>query len=87
MKRIAESVNANSEAISGVDGRVEGLEVKVAELIGIVSTLLSTIEQDLETLNGKMVEADIENPVSLRARFGREIARRAGIGGDGRQGR
>ena len=68
LKGIAESVNANSEAISGVDGRVEGLESKVAELIGIVGTLQATIEQDMETLNGKMesVHADVKTPVVRR---------------------
>ena len=68
LKGIAESVNANSEAISGVDGRVEGLESRVAELIGIVSTLQATIEQDMETLNGKMesVHADVKTPVVKR---------------------
>ena len=68
LKGIAESVNANSEAISGVDGRVEGIESKVAELIGIVSTLQATIEQDMEALNGKMenIHAVVETPVVKR---------------------
>ena len=68
LKGMAESVNANSEAISGVDGRVEGLESKVAELIGIVGTLQTTIEQDMETLNGKMesVHSDVKTPVVKR---------------------
>ena len=68
LKGIAESVNVNSEAISGVDGRVDGLESKVAELIGIVGTLQATIEQGMETLKGKMesVHADVKTPVVKR---------------------
>lgn len=68
LKGITESVNANCEAISEVDGRVEGLESKVAELIGIAGTLQTTIEQDMETLNGKMesVHADVKTPVVKR---------------------
>ena len=68
LKGIAESVKANSEAISGVDGRVEGLESKVTELIGIVGNLQTTIQQDMETLSGKIesVHADVKTPMVKR---------------------
>lgn len=68
LKGIAATVKGNSESIAGVNGRVEGLESKVAELIGVVSTLQSTIQQDLETLNGKMdnIHAVAQTPVLRR---------------------
>ena len=39
LRGIAESVKANSQSISVVDSRVDALESKMTELVGIVTTL------------------------------------------------
>ena len=68
LKGIADSVLANSEAISGVDGRVEALESKVTELIGMVGSLQAAMQQDMNTLSGKIesVHVDVNVPIVKR---------------------
>ena len=71
LKGIAESVKANSQSIAAVDKRVDALDSKVAELIGIVGTLQTTMEQGLDSLNAQIkdVHADVKTPKIVKRFF------------------
>ena len=71
LKGIAESVEANSQSLAAVDNRVDALDSKVVELIGIVGTLQSTMEQGLEGLNEQLkdVHADVKTPKIVKRFF------------------
>lgn len=71
LKGIAESVRANSESISGVHTRVDALDSKVAELIGVVGTLQATVEQGIGRLNAQMqaVHEDVKTPKIVKRLF------------------
>lgn len=68
LKAIAEIVKENSRSISGVDGRVDALDAKVTELISIVSSLRTTMEQDVDGLHMKLdtVHEDVKVPIMKR---------------------
>ena len=68
LRGIAESVKANSQAISGVDSRVEALESKFSELIGVVGTVETAIQEGMNTLSGEIenVHSDVRTPIVKR---------------------
>ena len=71
LKGIAESVKANSQSISGVDSRVDALDSKVTELMRIVGTLQTTVEQGMVSLNQQLegVHADVKTPIIVKRLF------------------
>ena len=71
LKGIAETVKANSQSISGVHSRVDALDSKVTELINIVGALQTRMEQDMDSLNGKVegVHADMKSPIIVKRFF------------------
>ena len=68
LKGIAETVKANSQSISGVDSRVDALDTKVAELVSIVGSLHTAMEQDVDGLHRKLdnVHEDVKTPIMKR---------------------
>ena len=68
LRGIAETSEANSQAISGVDRRVDALEAKVAELLSMVGGLQTTLKGEMDTLNGKIecVHADVKTPIIVK---------------------
>ena len=71
LKGIAETVKANSQSISGVHSRVDSLDSKVTELIKSVGALQTRMEQDMDSLNGKIegVHADVKSPIIVKRFF------------------
>ena len=71
LKGIAESVNANSQSIAAVHQRLDVVDSKVAELIGIVGSLQTTMEQGLDSLNAQIkdVHADVKTPTIVKRLF------------------
>ena len=71
LKGITESVKANSQSIAAVDNRVDSLDSKVAELISIVGTLQTTMEQGLDSLNAQIkdVHAAAKTPKIVKRFF------------------
>ena len=72
LKGIAETVKTNSQSISGVDGRMDALDAKVTELISLVGTLQTTVEQSTDSLNGRIegVHVDVKNPIIVKRLWG-----------------
>lgn len=68
LKGIAETAKANSQSISGVDSRVDALDTKVTELVSIVGSLQSAMEQDVDGLHRKLdsVHEDVKTPIMKR---------------------
>ena len=68
LKGIAETVKANSQSISTVDGRIDALDAKVTDLLEIVGALKSATGQDMESLTGKLdkVHADVLTPTIVK---------------------
>ncbi len=68
LKGIAETVKANSQSISGVDSRVDALDTKVTELVSIVGSLQTAMEQDVDGLHRKLdsVHEDVKTPIVKR---------------------
>ena len=71
LKGIAETVKANSQSIASVDGRVDGLDSKVTELIAMVGTLQTSIRQDVDSLKEYLqdVHTDVKNPTIVKRFF------------------
>ena len=71
LKGIAETVKANSQSISGVHSRADSLDSKVTELIKSVGALQTRMEQDMDSLNGKIegVHADVKSPIIVKRFF------------------
>ena len=71
LKGIAATVRANSESIAGVDGRVDALDSKVAELIAMVGTLQTLIRQDVDSLKEHLqnVHTDVKTPIIVKRLF------------------
>ena len=71
LKGIAETVKANSQSIASVDGRVDGLNSKVAELIAMVGTLQGSIRQDVDSLKKDLqsVHTAAKNPIIVKRFF------------------
>ena len=71
LKGIAATVKANSESIACVDGRVDALDSKVAELIAMVGTLQTLIRQDVDSLKEdlQIVHTDVKNPIIVKRLF------------------
>ena len=71
LKGIAETVKANSQSISGVHSRADSLDSKVTELIKSVGALQTRMEQDMDSLNGKVegVHADVKSPIIVKRFF------------------
>ena len=68
LKGIAETGQANSQAISGIHSRVDTLDAKVAELISMVGALQTTVEQRTDSLHGRIdsVHTDVKNPTIVK---------------------
>ena len=68
LKGIAETTQGNSESISGIHSRVDALDARVAELIGLVGALQNTVEQSTDSLNGRIesVHIDVKNPIIVK---------------------
>ena len=71
LKAIAETVEVNSESIAGVDGRVDALDSKIADLIAMVGTLQTLIRQDVDSLKEDLrnVHTDVKNPIVVKRLF------------------
>ncbi len=71
LKTIADTVTANSESISGVQGRVDTLESSVTELISLVRALQSTVEQGIQGLKDDIqrVHGDVKSPIVVKRFF------------------
>ncbi len=71
LRSIAESVKANSQSISVVDSRVDALESKMTELVGIVTTLQTGLEQGINSLSEeiKNVHVDVKAPKIVKRFF------------------
>lgn len=71
LRGIAESVKANSQSISVVDSRVDALESKMTELVGIVTTLQTGLEQGVNSLSEeiKNVHVDVKAPKIVKRFF------------------
>ena len=72
LKGIADTVKANSQSISSVDGRIDALDAKVAELLDIVGALQAEKGQDMESLTGKLdrIHADVLTPIVVKRLWG-----------------
>ena len=68
LKGIAETTQANSQSITGIQTRVDALDAKMAELISMVGTLQNTLEQSTNSLSGRIesVHADVKNPIIVK---------------------
>ena len=68
LKGIAETTRANAQSLSGIHSRVDALDARVAELISMVGTLQSTVEQRTDSLNGRIesVHTDVKNPIIVK---------------------
>ena len=73
LKGVGETVRANAESISGVAGRVDALESKVAELIAVVGTLQTSIGQGIHGLKEDIqsVQADVKSPIIVKRLWGK----------------
>ena len=71
LKGIGETVRANAESISGVAGRVDSLDSKVAELTGLLDALQTTLGQGIDGLNAQIkdVHADVKTPIIVKRFF------------------
>ena len=71
LKRIAESVKAHSQSISGVQSRVDALESKVTELISVADALQNTVESGIKNLSEeiKSVHVDVKTPIIVKRLF------------------
>ena len=71
LKRIAESVKAHSQSISGVQSRVDALESKVTELINVADALQNTVESGIKNLSEEInrVHADVKTPIIVKRLF------------------
>ena len=71
LKGIGETVRANAESISGVAGRVDGLDSKLTELVSLVDSLRTTLEQGMHGLNTQLkeVHADVKTPKIVKRFF------------------
>ena len=67
LKGIAEAVKANSESISGVDGRVDALDSKVTKLTNLMGALQSAMGQHMDGL-AEAVKANAESISSVDGR-------------------
>ena len=68
LKGIAETTQANSQSIVGIQTRVDALDAKMAELISMVGTLQTTLEQGTNSLSGRIesVHNDVKNPIIVK---------------------
>ena len=71
LKGIAESIMANSRAISAVDGRMEALESSVAESIMANSQAISAVDGRMEALESSVAESIMANSQAISAVDGR----------------
>ena len=71
LKTIADTVSANSESISGVQGRVDTLQASVTELTDLVRTLQNTVEQGIQDLKDHIqrVHDDVKTPIIVKRFF------------------
>ena len=68
LKGIAETTQANSQSMAGIHSRVDALDAKVAELIALVGTLQTTVEQGTNSLSDRMegIHTDVKNPIIVK---------------------
>ena len=68
LKGIAETTQANSQSIAGIHSRVDALDARVSELIGLVGALQTTVEQSTDNLNGRIesIHTDVKNPIIVK---------------------
>lgn len=71
LKEIAETVNANSQSITGVDERVNALESRLVEVADSLATLQARTEQGYSALNERLdaVHTDVKEPIIVKRLF------------------
>ena len=71
LKGIRESSDSNSHSLSGIHSRVDAPESKSTELMSVVGTLQSAMDQGLDSLNEgiKSVHADVKTPIIVKRFF------------------
>lgn len=71
LKGIAETVNANSRSIAAVDGRVDALDSKVADLIETVGALQTSMQLGVEGLKADLqgLHEDVKEPIIVKRLF------------------
>ena len=71
LTEVGESVNSNSQSLSGVHARHDALEARSTEIMNALSTLQDTVDRGVDNLNDgiKGLQVDVKTPIIVKRLF------------------
>ena len=71
LTEVGESVNSNSQSLSGVHARHDALEANSTEIMNALSTLQGMVDRGVDNLNDgiKGLQADVKTPIIVKRLF------------------